>query len=200
MNTIVYPMGDALYFNLTNRCTNRCTFCVRNEGEGVGGYDLWLDREPDIEAVCQALAAYDLGQWREAVYCGFGEPTMQLEVLLETAACLKQAAPHLSQRINTNGLANLYHGQDITPRLEGLIDTVSISLNAATPEAYDALCRSDYGLEALPGLLDFAHLCKRHVPHVVLSVVDVIGPQAIKDCQRLAEEAGVPLRIRTYIP
>lgn len=200
MNTVVYPLGDSLYLNLTNRCNNACTFCVRKAGQGVGGYDLWLEHEPEVAEVKDALAAYDLSQWREVVYCGFGEPTLRLGALLEAAAWLRERAPHLSQRLNTNGLANLQYGQDVTPRLRGLLDTVSVSLNEATAEDYNRLCRPAFGPAAFPGLLDFARRCQAQGIQTVLTVVDVIGPEKVAACRALAEAAGIPLRVRAYIP
>jgi TatD family-associated radical SAM protein len=200
MNTVVYPLGSGLYINLTNRCNNACTFCVRNEGQGVGGYDLWLEHEPEADEVKTALMAYDLTQWQEVVYCGFGEPTLRLEVLLEVAAWLRERAPHLTQRLNTNGLANLQADADVTHRLRGLLDTVSVSLNEATAEDYDRLCRPAFGLAAFPGLMEFARRCQAQGIQTVLSVVDVIGPEKVAACRALAEEAGIPLRVRAYIP
>ena len=47
-NTVfTYKVGRGVYINLTNRCTNRCDFCIRQNGDGVYGSDtLWLEREP----------------------------------------------------------------------------------------------------------------------------------------------------------
>lgn len=102
-------------------------------------------------------------------------------------------------RINTNGLANLLHGRDVTPECRGCIDTISFSLNASNAQAYDAVCHSIYGLQAFPALLDFAKKAALAVPHVMFSVVDTIGPAEIARCQQLADACGIPLRVRAFI-
>ena len=32
-NTVVYTLNQKAYINLTNRCSNRCDFCIRNGRE-----------------------------------------------------------------------------------------------------------------------------------------------------------------------
>ena len=81
---------------------------------------LWLDHEPTFEEVKAALLAHDLEKYTEFVFCGFGEPTEALDVLLETARFLKSVSDK-PIRINTNGLGILIHQKDITPLFEGLI-------------------------------------------------------------------------------
>ena len=196
MNTFVYKIGDALYINLTNKCTNRCDFCVRNEFPGVGGYDLWLDREPTADEII--ADAGDPLRYSEIVFCGYGEPMIKLDVLLEAARAFKaKGASRI--RINTNGQANLYHGKNVVPLLEGLIDIVSISLNAAAPKAYQELCHSDYGEKAFDGIIDFAHECTKIIPKVVLSVVDVLPSEDIEKCRQIAEGIGSSFRVRAMI-
>ncbi len=199
MNTYVYTLGDGLYINLTNRCTNACEFCLRQGSQGVGGSNLWIDREPEVEEVMEQFDNYNVDDYQEIVFCGFGEPMMRLEVLLDAAAQLKERYPDKPLRINTNGQANLYYGEDITPRLEGLIDELSISLNTPTAEEYQAICHSRFKEAAFEGLLDFAVKAKRYVPKVKLSVVDVIGEDKVKLCQKVANERGIDLKVRAYI-
>lgn len=195
MDTFVYALGDALYINLTNKCTNSCNFCIRNENTGVGGYNLWLNREPTSKEVIDLIG--DASQYSEIIFCGYGEPTIKLDELLEIARSVKAQGGKV--RINTNGQANLYHRKNITPRFEGLIDTVSISLNAPTAYEYQQICKSDYGEDAFHGLLEFASECKKYVPNVVFTVVDVLSPDKIEASRRLAEELGVQFRVRTFI-
>ena len=130
------------------------------------------------------------------VFCGFGEPTLAWETLKEVAAFVKGKGKPV--RVNTNGLGNLANGRDITPEAKGLVDTFSISLNAATPEAYQQVCHSQYGLEALPALLDFAKKAALYVPHVVFTVVDTIGEAEIEKARALAQSCGANLRVREY--
>ena len=194
-NTYAYAYGDNLYINLTNKCPNDCEFCIRREGEGIGGHKLWLEHEPTAPQVIEQMG--DLTPYHEVVFCGFGEPMVRLRTLLQVAAYAK--AQGKATRINTNGLANLIHDEDVTPQLEGLIDTVSISLNASDAKAYDAVCHSAYGLRAFPALLAFAKCVQKHVPHVMFTVVDTIGQQEIERAQALADECGVQLRVRAWI-
>ena len=141
MDTYVYEYGSGLYVNLTNRCNNNCAFCLRHTNQGVGSHRLWLEHEPTAEQVIEKMQ--DLSAYEEVVFCGFGEPTLAWETLKQIAAYVKQQGKPV--RVNTNGLGNLANGRDITPEAEGLVDTFSISLNAATPEAYQELCHSQYG-------------------------------------------------------
>jgi len=196
MNTYIYKLNDAYYINLTNACTNNCTFCLRNEHCGVGGYDLKLSRDPEAADI---IAEFErIPDVREAVFCGLGEPTMRLDVLLEVARYLKSRGVRV--RLNTNGQGSVFNGEDIAPRLRGLVDTVSISLNAPNAAEYDRLCQSVYGEEAYTHVLDFAKSCVDQGIETVLSVVDLIGEDEIEQCRRIAEGLGAKLRVRDYIP
>lgn len=195
MGTVfAYPIEDRLYLNLTNRCPNRCVFCIRNNEKGVG-YDLWLDREPSAGEVL--AAAGDVSAYQEVVFCGYGEPLLRWEVVVEVARVLK-ARYGAKIRINTNGLVEALLKQRILPQLAGLVDTISISLNAADADSYDRLCRSSLGPEAYPALLRFIRDSKEFIPRVVVSVVETpeFDPEPVR---RLAEELGVELRIRSYL-
>ncbi len=188
---IVYPYGENMYINLTNVCTNACVFCIRRGNSGLGGYKLWLEEEPRAGEV---LAALDRsGKKGEAVFCGFGEPLVRLERVLEIARGLKERDWRV--RINTNGQADLIHGFDITPRLEGLIDAINVSLNAQDEPTYRRLCNPLFQDRAYPALLQFAERVGAHVPQVILSVVNhpLVNMRA---CQKIAEKMGVNFRIR----
>ena len=198
--TITYELGSSLYVNITNRCSNACTFCVRNKHDTVNGRDnLWLDREPTIDEIKTDFKRRDLSEYDAVVFCGYGEPMMRADVVIEIAKWLKKNHPDIKIRINTNGQANMIYKKDITPQLEGIIDCVSISLNAENAEKYQKLCKSEFGEEAYTGLLEFARLAKRHVPEVVLSVVDIMKPEEIEQCRKIAEDCGVTFRVREFI-
>lgn len=198
--TITYELGSSLYVNITNRCSNACTFCVRNKHDTVNGKDnLWLDREPTIDEIKTNFKRRDLSEYDAVVFCGYGEPMMRADVVIEIAKWLKKNHPDIKIRINTNGQANMIYKKDITPQLEGIIDCVSISLNAENAEKYQKLCKSEFGEEAYTGLLEFARLAKRHVPEVVLSVVDIMKPEEIEQCRKIAEDCGVTFRVREFI-
>lgn len=199
----VYEIGGKLYANLTNRCSNACTFCVRNydtdrkKPHGYEGYDLWLEKEPTAEEVIAALDRYDLTKYKELVFCGYGEPTYRFDVLEEVAAYAHKKG--LRTRINTNGQANAILGKDVSERMCRAIDVIGISLNEVTPEKYDAICRSVFGKKAFDILLEFARLCVSHGGNVVFSVVDCIGKEDIAKAQEIADSVGAKLRVREMI-
>lgn len=193
--TLIYRIDGAVYINLTNKCTNNCTFCLRETHDGVAGYHLWLKKDPEAAEVIAALAKES--DVREAVFCGLGEPTMRLEALLEVAAYLKSRGSHV--RLNTNGQGSEYAGRDIAPELKGLVDVVSISLNASDAAKYNAICKSIYGEEGFEMMLSFAKSCIEQGIQTVLSVVDVIGDEEVKKCRQIAADVGARLRVRHYI-
>ena len=190
--------GATVYVNLTNRCPCACTFCLRQTKEMEEGHSLWLKKEPTVEEVIQEFQKYDLDDFKEVVFCGFGEPLERVEDVVQIAGILKHFRRDLPIRINTNGLANFIHQRDVTPELKGRIDTVSISLNAPDAGEYDALTRSRFGKESFQAMLDFASLCRQYVPHVVMTVVDIIGDEKIQRCQAICDELGVKLRVRPF--
>ena len=200
--TVVYEVKDGLYVNLTNRCPCACAFCIRNNGDGAYGSDsLWLDREPDADEVFAAIVAAHPERFAEIVFCGYGEPTERLDVLLEVAGRLKRDYPDIPVRVNTNGLADLIAGGSVAARFEGLVDSLSISLNAADAEEYAALCRPRFGLESYGAILRFAEEVKRYVPSVVMTVVAAPGftDGKLAACRAVCGRIGVPLRVRDYV-
>ena len=196
--TITYEVGDGLYVNVTNRCTNACEFCVRQTADGTYG-ELWLEREPTKEEILSDILSRDLQKYSEIVFCGYGEPTIRLDDILYVCGELKKT--HSTPiRINTNGHACLIYGRDVTPSLEGLVDRVSVSLNTANAEDYVSVCHPDFGEEAYQALLDFAAKAQKYVPSVALSVVrGSIPDEDIEKCKAIASKAGVPLKVREFI-
>lgn len=197
---IVYTYFDQhqMYINLTNRCTNRCKFCIRNNKEGVGGDDLWLEHEPELSEIFEALEKEDLKNAEEIVFCGYGEPTIRHKAIIETAKFIKENS-NAKIRINTNGHGNLINGYDITEDYKDLIDEISISLNAKTAKEYNELCLCKFGEDGFSGLLDFAKCAKENIKSVVLSIVDVLPEEDIEECKKIAENIGVTLRIRHLV-
>jgi TatD family-associated radical SAM protein len=204
VETISYEYEGALYVNLTNRCDCACVFCLRHNGHKGSIYadDLWLDHEPTRQEALDDLLARDFSQYRELVFCGFGEPTYRLDDLLWLVDRLKERVPGLPPvRINTNGHANRILGRDVTPELAGRIDTISISLNGSTAEEYCAVTKPRDGEAAWQAMLDFTRRAREYVPHVVMTVVDKDkSPEELERCRKLTEDLGVTLRIRAYIP
>jgi TatD family-associated radical SAM protein len=194
MNNYVYYIGNKIYINLTNECSNRCDFCIRVGRDGVSDASLWLERVPTAEDIIEQLPdnldEYD----SEVVFCGFGEPTMNLDALEEVASFLH--CVDKTTRINTNGQANLIHGRDVSDVVVDSCDVVNISLNAPDKNSYDAICHSKFGAAAFDGLLEFAKLCRDRGGNVVLSVVDVLAAADTEKCRKIAEKLGVNFRVR----
>lgn len=196
--TIFYAVGDNLYVNITNHCPCACVFCIRTQSNGAYGSEpLWLEHEPSQSEIDQAIRKQDLTQYREVVFCGFGEPTQRMRTLVTTADHLR-AAGAKSIRLNTNGLSDITYGYPTAPILQGHIDTVSISLNAGTKEKYLEVTRPRYGEQSYEALQKFALDCKACIPHVMLTVVDVLEPEELEAARNMAENLGIPLRVRAY--
>ena len=195
---VFYDYGGGLYANLTNRCPDRCEFCIRYMVDSLGGADsLWLKREPTMDEIKELLGEWNLEDFYELVFCGYGEPTERLEDLLETARYAKSLCPSIKVRINTNGLSDLINGRDTTEDLRGIIDAVSVSLNTKGPEEYLALSHPTFGIGAFDAMLDYTRRVKEVVPDVTMSVVSGSIPRSdIEDCRKIAEGLGVKFRVR----
>ena len=199
MMTITYPVHNGIYVNMTNRCPCACTFCLRKQSDHVYGSDsLWLEREPTVEEVCESIDKWDLSKYSEIVFCGYGEPTMRLDDLLKVAAYIKSKS-NIPLRINTNGLADLIAGEKVAHKLEGLIDTVSVSLNATNKEDYFKLVRPKFGIDSYDAMLSFTKECTKYVPNVIMTVVDeVTSKEEQEKCRKICESIGAKLRVRPY--
>ena len=195
-----YPYEGNLYINLTNRCPCACTFCLRQTMDRVGNSGgLWLEHEPSYEEVIAAIDSCDLDRYTEVVFCGFGEPTERLDVLLQIAAYIKEKCPGKKIRINTNGLGDLVCGEPIAEKLKGLIDVVSVSLNTPNAEEYLKLTRSKFGEQSFDAMLAFAEACVKTVPEVVMTTVDTtISHEEEAQCQAICDRIGARYRIRPW--
>lgn len=197
MSSIVYRYGSRYYINMTNRCPCRCVFCIRDSTPTLGDADsLWLDSEPTVKEVEDTLSALDLSATDEIVFCGYGEPTERFEDLKVIARYIKDVL-HKRVRLDTNGLGNLINGRDIVPELEGLVDSVSISLNAKDADEYLEVTRSNFGIGSYDAVLKFIEECRKVVSGVTVSVVGGSIPQASEDeCARIAQRMNVAFRVR----
>ncbi len=196
MNTYSYQIDNNLYLNITNNCSNDCTFCVRNEKASYYGNYLWLDKEPTVEEVISTID--DIKKYDEIVFCGFGEPTYRIYEVITIADELKKlGAKHI--RLNTNGHANLINGYNVVPQLKLKIDEINISMNASSKEFYNKLCRPINKEKAFESMLDFGRCCVAEKMNAHFSIVDCIGNEEIERCKNLAKEVGLPLRIREFI-
>ena len=199
MMTVTYEGGSALYVNITNRCPCACVFCLRHNKDHVFNSDsLWLEREPTVEEICDSIDARNLEKYSEVVFCGYGEPTERLDDLLQVAAHIKSKGK-TRIRINTNGLSDLIHGEKTARKLKGLIDSVSVSLNATNREDSFKVVRPRFGIGSYDAMLSFAKDCTEYVPEVVMTVVDVVTSKEEQALSRqICESIGVTLRVRPY--
>jgi TatD family-associated radical SAM protein len=186
---------------MTNKCSNRCEFCIRNNGDGAYGSDsLWLEREPTLEETLKSVFSHDLDAFPELIFCGYGEPSYRLLDAVAVARAVKEKHPSIKIRINTNGHSDLIWNKDTAPMYEGAFDVVSVSLNTPNPQRYQEICHSKFGEESHAALISFAERVKNYVPKVILSVVrETLTATEIDECQAIADKAGVTLRIRDYI-
>ncbi len=190
---IAYKIRNSLYLNITNRCSNHCSFCAKFSDFFVKGHCLKLNHEPSASEVLSAIG--DPSGYDEIVFCGYGEPLLRLDLVREVASQLKKMGCLV--RINTDGQANLVHKRNILPELAGLVDAISVSLNAADSETYQKLCASPFGSAGFAGVCDFLTEAKKYIPTVVASAVTVPGLD-IEAVRKLAESLGVIFREREY--
>lgn len=191
--TVAYALENSLYLNITGGCTAQCAFCIRQDDPHIGPYNLRLKRDPSLEEFRSALT--DVSPYREIVFCGFGEPSLRLDVLTVLGRELKER--HVPLRLNTNGHGNLIHKRDIVPELGLFLSSISISLNAQDAETYFEICRPVFGMPTYAAVLEFAEKCVSVIPHVVLTVVEHDRID-IPACRKIAEEMGAEFRLRRY--
>lgn len=197
--TILYRVHNNIYVNLTNKCPCACTFCLRQTRDRMEDSDpLWLEHEPAYDEVIAEFAKWNVEEYDEVVFCGFGEPTERLDVLLKVAEWVKDNY-NIKTRVNTNGLSDFIHGKDTAPLFEGKIDAVSISLNTPNPERYFELTRNKFGIESFDGMLKFAKNVKKYVPNVAMTTVSTtLTKEEEEECQRICDSIGVTYRIRPW--
>lgn len=196
----VYWIDNTLYLNITNQCSNCCYFCIRKYKRGVGGFNLKLKEEPTVKEIKTELSeVLHLRNWDELVFCGFGEPTERLDVLLEVAKWVKQCQVRpLKMRVDTNGHAYLLNpGRDVAAEMKNAgIEKVSVSLNAETKEKYMEICKPNFP-EAYEALLDF--ICKtKKLLEVEVTAVRLPEVNLAK-VQAVAHNLGVKFKVREYI-
>ena len=197
--TIFYEFEGKLYANITNKCPCSCVFCIRKNGDSVADNDsLWLEHEPSYEEIIKAFDDFDKTGLHELVFCGYGEPMERADVLLEVAKYVKQTTD-MKIRINTNGLGSLVNERDIVPELQGLVDTISVSLNTPNADEYHRLVRSKFGEKSFDAMIDFTKECTKYIPNVVMTTVETtITHEEEKQCQEICDRIGAKYRIRPW--
>lgn len=202
-NTLAYLLDGKIYINLTNRCTNDCIFCLRNDKDDVCGQTLWLDDENSTanNVIEQFEKIYLKKPSKEVIFCGYGEPMLKFEVLKEVASYIKKNYPDIKIRVNTNGHANFVYKRNLVPELKGLIDEFSVSLNGATKDEYDEYSQPKFD-EAYEEMKKFIKACSDENIPVVASVVEGYKGRHLdlEKCEKIANELGAKFRVREWIP
>lgn len=197
----VYWLGNNLYLNITNKCSNRCIFCFRNFKNGVGDFVLKLEREPSAEQVITELKeAIGRKAWKEIVFCGFGEPLERLDCLVEVAKWIRQSyGKPVVLRVNTNGHGYVLNaGRDVAAELKAAgVDKVSVSLNAQDEETYNEVCKPEFA-GAYAAVLEFIEKAKGKLD---VEVTAVTTPEVdLHKVEDLAKRMGVKFRLRVCVP
>lgn len=197
--TIFYKFDGKMYINITNGCPCDCVFCIRKNGDSIEDNDsLWLEREPSFEEICAAFERFDKTGITEAVFCGYGEPAVRADMLIKTAEYIKSNSK-MRVRVNTNGLVRLINKDFNIERFKGVIDSFSISLNAPNAKRYNEVTRPSFGEKSFDEMLSFARDVKALGIKTSFTVVDIISPDEVKECEKLADKLGIPLRVRAYV-
>ncbi len=192
--TLAYKIRNSLYLNITNRCSNVCIFCPKFKEYNLYGNDLLLKSEPSFEEVMSAIGE-PVGI-DERVFCGFGESLLRLDLVVRIAKELKRRYS-FRIRINTDGQANLVYGRNIIPDLVGLVDCISVSLNAPDAATYTRLCNTPFGADGFTGVCDFIRAAQQEIPCVIATAVNLPGVD-MEACRQLAESLGVSFRVRGF--
>ena len=208
-NTLAYLLDDKIYINLTNNCTNRCIFCLRQDKSDVCGQEMWLDNETfgandvieQLEAIIKKqLEAAKPNSLNEIIFCGYGEPLLKLDLLKEVAAYIRENYPNTKIRVNSNGHANLIYKRNIAPEIKPLIDDISISLNAPTEEEYNELSQPNIQ-GAYEGVKAFIKACADEGISTTASVVENYKGRHLdlEACEKIANGLGAKFRVREWI-
>ena len=196
--SITYVIKSNLYVNLTNNCTNRCEFCIRDAEAGPFA-DMRLEREPTFDEIAAEITSRNLNMFNEIVFCGLGEPACRLYDMLSACKMIREAST-TPIRINTNGHASLIMKEDTAPMFRGLADCISISLNAPDPDTYMKLCHPKFGEDTFSGVLKFAREVVKYVPKVVLTAMrGTLTDEAMDRCAKIASDIGAGFHIRNGI-
>ncbi len=203
-NKFTYYLGDIMYINVTNLCTNRCEFCIKSTGDTVGGINLILEDEKfTTEDIINELKMTFSDKCGEVVFCGYGEPLIKLDIVKNTAKFIKENYPEIPLRVNTNGHGNLIHKRNIVPELAEFIDKISISLNSDNAEQYARICSPNFDKEiAYQAVKDFIKECVKNNIDTTATVVSGFGDYSvnIENCEKIARESGAKFRIREWLP
>ncbi|MBV7317250.1 TatD family nuclease-associated radical SAM protein [Shewanella sp. NIFS-20-20] len=190
--TLVYDIRNSRYLNITGRCTLRCQFCPKQQGsQQVRQYQLALDKQPKAAEIIAQLG--QVSEYDEYVFCGFGEPTLNLSTLLEVAHTIKQRGGRV--RLNTDGLANHFHRRNVLPELAACVDALSISLNAQDEGLYQQHCQPKLA-GSWQALLTFIKLAPHYIAKVQVSAIEGLDGVDMAACRQLVEHSGCEFKHR----
>lgn len=203
-NKFAYYLGNSMYINVTNLCTNECVFCIKSSTDSVGGVNLVLEEENfSHEDIIKEIKSTYAEKTEEIVFCGYGEPLIKLDTVKNVAKFIKENYPVIPVRINSNGQGNLIHKRNIVPELVGLIDKISISLNAENAELYQELSKSNYEAETVyQAVKDFIFECVKAGVDTTATIVTGFGNYKVdvEKCKKITEDLGAKFRIREWLP
>lgn len=189
---ILYKYGDFLYVNVTSSCQNNCSFCIRRTEDGLNGYFLKHSEDPADSLVLSTIGEFPIENYKELVFCGFGEPTLRSDLLMKSARAA--SARGVKTRLNTNGLCTSFMDNEQVARLLGCFDSVSISLNASGAREYNRICPSSVE-DSWEQLMKFIKLVKKTGIDSQVSAVSSSGVD-LQRVKALAERLQMSLRIR----
>jgi len=202
-DTYVYSITqdnpETIYINLTNKCTNNCVFCIRNLTNPIKGKNLWLENENvTLDEIKAQLKNFS--NIKEVVFCGYGEPTVKLDLLKDVSKYLKSENAGIKIRINTNGQGNLINNKNIIPELKNLVDEISVSLNASTNKDYMEIsgCKNEKAYESVKDFI------KQSVENGFDTTATVVTGYKdynvdVEECEKIAKQAGAKFRIRKWL-
>lgn len=192
MQQISYRLGRSLYLSITDRCTLVCDFCPKTKGSyQIKDFNLQMDHMPSAQEIIDSIDA--VGQYDEVVFCGYGESTLRLKVLLQVAGYIKQQGGRV--RVNTDGLGSLVNKTNILPQMQGVVDALSVSLNAQNETVYNRHCQPQLA-GSYQAMLDFLKQAPDYIPAVTASAINGLEGVDIDACREIAEGLGVRFRQR----
>lgn len=205
MYTLVYSINndehpETVYINLTNSCTNSCIFCIRNQKDDVCGAEMRHDDDYTLEDVIGQFEKF-MPYVKTVVFCGYGEPFLRREMMKEFCKYLRANYPQIRIRVNTNGHANAIYKTNVLEEFKGLIDSVSVSLNASSEKDYDEICKPKIK-NAYEEVKNFIKACSDAGIEVTASVVtgfDKIHYVNVEECEKIASSLGAKFRNREFI-
>ena len=200
VNNYIYELNDKIYVNLTNACTNNCLFCIRTQKDDVKGTNMRLSARPDFNEIISQLKQKEALIKNGITFCGYGEPLIEADMLIKVAKYIKNNYQNTKIKINTNGHANYIHKKNIVPELEGIIDEVSISLNAHNKELYNELSQPKFE-NAYDEMLDFAKKCVQGGIKTTFTIVTNFKNYDIDidACKKISQTIGANFRERPWI-